>query len=287
MGLEKNLKVELIYTRGESSVVQTYTYSSLQQSVLEDSGFYMEAIIEKGGDPSKNTAEVILWGIGLDRIEQFTTLQFLPLTVANYNKIKIYVDDGIVFAGDIIRAFGDFTQQPNIALRLSCITGAFGSLDNKPPLNIKGSASIESLFKQLANNMGFNFINYGVTGTIDNVNLVGSSYTKVQQLAKKTSVNIQIDDNVLSIFSNNFAGKPTLLNLSSGNGLLGYPTFSDRGINFYCEYNPLITLQAIVNVTSIVPKATGKWRVFSIKHTLQAMADGDFYSFVQTFYESK
>ena len=57
--------------------------------------------------------------------------------------------------------------------------------------------------------------------------------------------------------------------LNKDNGLIGYPNFTEEGIEAVCFFNPNLQIGAVVNLETIVPKATGQWKVTELNHTLE------------------
>jgi hypothetical protein len=52
--------------------------------------------------------------------------------------------------------------------------------------------------------------------------------------------------------------------------MIGYPTFSSDGIEVDALYNPAFKIGGLIEVKSIVPKASGLWRIVKLEHSLCA-----------------
>jgi len=65
-----------------------------------------------------------------------------------------------------------------------------------------------------------------------------------------------------------------------------YPSFSQQGISAQGLYEPMIQLGGPLRIESIVPKATGLWKVTSLRHKLQANYPGaeSWFSSVEAVY---
>jgi len=60
-----------------------------------------------------------------------------------------------------------------------------------------------------------------------------------------------------------------LAKLPPSTGLIGYPTFGQDGIVLKAIFNPNINMNDLIRVDSVVPKASGTWRVTKLSHTLE------------------
>ncbi len=76
--------------------------------------------------------------------------------------------------------------------------------------------------------------------------------------------------------------------LNKDTGLLGYPVLSNEGIQLKALYNPSFRLGGLVEVESIVPKASGTWRIIKLTHDLAAFdaKGGPWESQMTTYYPS-
>lgn len=80
--------------------------------------------------------------------------------------------------------------------------------------------------------------------------------------------------------------KAVLLNKDTG--MLGYPVLTNEGVEVRGLYNPAFRLGGLVKVESIVPRASGVWRIIKLSHELTAFdpGGGPWESRMVTFYPS-
>lgn len=235
--------------------------------------------IDKPGEPDQNKAVVEIYNMSLDSMQQLTSLAFKPLQ-AQKNLIAILAGDeqeglSLAFAGEIEAAYADFSGAPTVKFRIEAAAAGYPALKASPPVAVKGSQTAESLIKQFSGEIGYSFQNNGVTASVRNMVLNGSPIQKMRAVANAVGCELLIDDNRVRIQPYNKAlngGNAVLL--SPDSGMIGYPGFNSDGITAKCLYNPDLELGGLVEVKSIVPGASGTWKITHLKHELVAFSNG-------------
>jgi hypothetical protein len=69
--------------------------------------------------------------------------------------------------------------------------------------------------------------------------------------------------------------RPGIFTLSKDNGLIGYPSFNEEGVSITCFFNPNLTIGGIIQLDSIVPRATGRWKITRLDHSLSVNTSGE------------
>lgn len=224
-----------------------------------------------GADPCKGTVEIA--GLKYDTIDQLTTLAFSPLKAAK-NLIQISAGDeehgmAVVFQGEITDASADFNQAPNIWLKLSCQTAYYALLEAKGPTTIKGSQPAATFIEQQCKAMGYTFRNDGVTAQLKNSVFNGSPVEQAQAAANEVGADFWIEDNV-AVLSPRGEKKGKAFKLNKDTGLLGYPKLSNEGVQVEALFSAEFHIGGIVELKSIVPKASGNWYITKVSHELVA-----------------
>lgn len=237
-------------------------------------GLETSCAIEKPGAPDKNKATVEIANITLDAMSQLTTLAFKPLKVKK-NLISIYAgsseeEESLAFAGEIMAAYADFSQAPKAVMHIEAEAGGYASLTAKPPVAAKGEVKAEKLIAQFAKEMGYSFENQGVTASVKNAVFSGTPIEKAQAVAKQVGAQLIVDDNKVVLLPHSEARRGNAVLLSKDTGMLGYPSFSNDGVKITCLYNPNLELGGLVKVESIVPGASGEWKISKLTHNLTA-----------------
>ena len=238
----------------------------------------MAVTISKPGGQEKNKATVKVYNMPLSDMEQLTTLAFRPLSVAR-NVIAIYAGDetglSLAFSGDIISAVPDFNAAPDPVFTISCVTGYVATIKAVPPLTRQGQVMAGDVLRDLAAEMSLAYAGHGDAVPLRNIALVGGPMEQARAVADAARLELIVDDGEMVV-------KPVTALRASGDtpvwsdktGLLGYPGFDNAGIVCRGIYEPRLRLGGPLSIRSVVPRASGLWRVTSLTHTLQANYPG-------------
>jgi hypothetical protein len=135
--------------------------------------------------------------------------------------------------------------------------------------NPQGTSQINDLFANLANQLGYSYQPNNVGGQITNPILVGSAIHQLQQLANDYGYQIKLDNNILKVAKVGMPYSDDIIQINPDNGMLGYPTVNEFGINVRLRFNPSLSFGQIVQVTSDLELANGDWWVNGVTHLLQ------------------
>ena len=241
-------------------------------------GLPVEADVDKPGLPDKNKAQVKIYGMKYEDMEQLTTLAFRPLE-ARRNLISIMAGDeehGLseVFAGEIASAFADFNSAPDPAFQIEALSGYYPSLTPEGPQAVTGNAPVAEIIADLAGSMGYAFRNEGVTARLNNAVLNGSPLEKARAAAAQVGAELLVDDGVLTLLPAGSARSGEAVPLSPSTGLFGYPAFTNDGLSLRALYNPSFRQGGLIRVESVVPRASGVWKITRLSHRLAAFSPG-------------
>jgi hypothetical protein len=233
--------------------------------------------VTKNGLPEKNTAKIKIANLAMSDMEQMTFLAFRPL---QNRKNKIMVEAGnqgeelsMVFKGDITSSFPDFSSAPDVFFHIEAMTAGWSLCMNTSPTSVDGEMPVSQLMQKWATEAGFGLINNGITASVQNSIYNGSPIEQAQQCADEVGIELLIDDENFTIQSwDNPRGDAVLLNPQSG--LIGYPSFNNDGISARCFYDPKLKLGGQVKIESIVPRASGYWKLTKLTHALTAYTNG-------------
>lgn len=241
-------------------------------------GLACDVSITKPGLPQKNSASIDIWGLKYEDMGLLTMLAFEPLE-AQHNLITVSAGDegstpSVAFQGEITTASADFNAAPDVCMRFQAETGSFPRQKVAPPATINGTAPAELLFAQYAAQADYAFCNDGVTTFVCNTWYPGSSIDKMMKLARDIHCELIIDDGQVVIMPAGQARTGSAVFLSKDTGMIGYPTFNQDGISCRCLYNPALVYGGLIEVKSVVPKASGTWRITRLSHSLSAYKPG-------------
>lgn len=238
----------------------------------------MSASVEKMGPPDFGKCSVTIEGMILEDMENLTTLSFNPLfayTARNYINIFAGDDDtgyAQIFAGTIISAGASFAEgQPGAVFRVEGQVGFLGSVMPASPTAVSGTQDAASFISKQASASGMTFENQGVTATIRDCVFNGSAIQQARQCAEMIGADLIIDDEQMILIPGDGArdeGKMVLINKESG--LLGYPQITQGGVEIKTIFNPDYKFAQCVELQTIVPKASGVWRIVKLTHKLSS-----------------
>ena len=230
--------------------------------------------INKQGGDERPSCEVTISNLDIDVVRKLTTLSFRPL---QRFKNQITVNAGevgsqlqTVFIGDFENAFGDFQNAPTVDLVVKAISAQHGALIASPATSVDGTERVEHLMEQWAKEADCTLENHGVNASVKNSVYTGSPIDKAKALAREVNIDLVIDDKkfVIAPMGEPMDGNAILID--KNHGLLGYPAFNNDGISFKAIFNPNFKIGGLVSIESVVPRASGVWKITKINTTLEA-----------------
>ena len=253
-------------------------FSDKNNQVVLD-GFRAIVEVQKAGGQMMSTSTVRIYGLAQELMNQLTTLAFKAMSYIK-NTIDVIALDGeqqtLIFRGQIINAWGDYSGMPDVCLYIETQTGYFQQVELGDPLVYKGTANVSGLMLALAKKLGVPLENNNVTAKIANPNYSGSTVDQIRNLAADTKTDFYLDDTVLAICPKGLTRKRTarVPLITSQSGLIGYPTFDKVGITFNTLFNPSILFGSQIIMESDIPQANGLWQVCSMVHKLESEKPG-------------
>lgn len=239
------------------------------------SGLRISSRIIKAGGPSMGTAQLQIFGMTLDLMNQLSTLGLRPTTVRK-NIIMIEAGDvgstlSSVFIGNVTNAWFDGQASPDVPFQVLAHVGGFDAVNPNKPTSIKGSGDVATVLSGLATQAGKSFENNGVNVKINNMYYTGSVRDQIAACVKEAGIQWNgLDDNKLAIWPSGQARGGTVPLLSKDTGMDNYPTFTSQGVMIRSLFNPSIGFGAKINVQSIIKPANGEWITYALSYELDA-----------------
>ena len=230
--------------------------------------------IQKQGGDERPSCTVTIGNLNIDVVKQLTTLSFRPL---QRFKNQITVNAGevgkqlqTIFIGDFENAYGEFQNAPTMNLMVKAIAAQHGALMATPATSVDGTEQVAKLMEQWAVEAGCTLENKGVNASVKNVVYRGSPVDKAKTLARDVGIDLIIDDGKFIITPNGQAVDGNAVLIDPKHGLLGYPAFSNDGIEFNMIFDPNVKIGGLVKIESVVPRTSGIWKVTKITTKLEA-----------------
>ena len=252
----------------------------------------MTCTIQKLALPEGGKASAEITGLPLSDMEALTTLAFDPLYVKN-NVISIYagdyVADGLVFQGTITKAGADFNSAPDVKFKIEAQIGYFGRMTAQGPTAIHGAQPASAFIKGQVEQAGFRFTNQDVNTQISDCVFQGSPIQQAQACASQIGAELVLDDGEAVLMPSGGSREGNTVVLGKDTGLLGYPTITQNGVEMKAIFNPAFRFGGLVQLETIVPKASGTWKIVKLTHKLSANMpnDGSWESQITGYYPDK
>ena len=322
MELNKRFVVEITRAIPESETgYNTYIFPCGNSIDKEDSSFGYSGQYYRGDvritetqGAYKDNCNISIYGLSVDKLTELTFITWNPIKeVDPRNTVKVIVNDQTVYQGNTYRVFADFSEAPEVCLRITGVVGTYLASRPQQDTEIKATQqrTVGNVFTELGNLAGVNtVVNVSVKDNIcPDITLSGSLYNQIATLAK--SLGLQFDlaygylrvsskdevlgfsetdtigsesrstsskDEVLGFSETDTIGSESrstglpIINLT--NGLVGYPVFNNRGVNFRAIFDPKIRPGNIIELDSIVPQVRGRYRVAAKSSTLSTLPNG-------------
>lgn len=269
----------------------SYTEKALRITVTLDDGGVgsqmiftanaMSARIQKQGVPELPKASVSIWGLSHEQMTQLTFLSFNALSLRR-NVIEIQAGEvggalATVFQGEIATAAPNMNASPSPEMQIEAISAAYPKLIPQSPTSVQGEVSVDDIMKKIASDAGMSFENHGVSGSIANVYFRGGPITKAKWVARTIGADLVIDDTTMVLVPAGSTRGTEAVGIdliSPETGEIGYPTFDSMGIRASCFFNPNLRVMGLCRVSSMMPRASGVWKIYSLSHELAANIPG-------------
>lgn len=244
--------------------------------------------IERVGLPARDVAKVSIFGLKQEDLEALTFLNFRQLEVER-NILRIYAGnekDGLslAFMGEISNACLRYNQRADVPLEIEAMGGYYAAMIALPPYSFKGSIPAAEVVKELAQKMGYVFIDEGETKSVLNPYLKGSALQQLIELSQNVNLDLVIGNGTVKLRKSDTSKKVAAV-IDKNTSLIEYPSFTPDGVHVKCEYLPVLELRDKIDIKSVVPKASGIWQVISLRHRLTSdFEDSSWFTEIEAAY---
>lgn len=255
----------------------TGKFGSSNQNKITLQGYRASVDIDKAGGMMLGTLRARVYGVNQNDMNAITTLQWGPLRLIP-NTVEVYAIDGpaetLVFAGNIVQAWGDYQSMPDVFLHIQAQSAFFGQIKAVPPRSFQGAVDVASVMGQIARDLGYSFENNGVEITLTDLYLANTGVEQARELAYAAGCDIYIDDKIIAITPANVPRGSLMPLISAQTGMVGYPSFDGVGVNLQTLFNPGIIFGGRIKVESPITRAAGEWVVAAMAHRLESEKPG-------------
>jgi hypothetical protein len=264
----------------------TSTFKSGGFNQITIQGLRASISIDKAGGVQMSTLRAKIWGVKESDMRACTTLQWKPLEKIR-NTVEVFAIDGeietLVFAGNIVNAWGDYQSIPDVFLHIQAQSAYFAQINPAQPLSYQGAMDAAEALRQIAEQMGLHMEVNGAKAMLNDIYVANTLTEQAKEIAKAANFSLYIDDKTMAICPQYGAREQSFIpDVSPQTGLVGYPTFDGIGVSFVTLYNPAIIFGGRVNVITDIPQAQGEWNVASMSHRLECeKPNGQWFSTVR------
>lgn len=270
-------------------VLDKGSFNTKGDDVVDVTGLRVSANVTKAGTASNANCELRVWGMPLSLMNKLTVLNKLAYGQQINNTVIVSAGDeengvSVLFQGTIQEAWVEAKQPPDVMFYVRANSGMYRALQPIPPTSYKGNVDGAFALSGLAQQIGLQLVNHGVTGQIRNPYWPGAAKQQLDKMCQALNCIAFVDDvkHVLHVWPKGAARKDAAVLLSPSTGLVGYPTYTQNGIAVRSIYNPNLSFGRKVRIESQLTAASGEWAIAAISHNLDAnMPGGEWFSEAQ------
>lgn len=245
------------------------------------SGLRVSASISKLGLNPYTELSLKAWGMPLSVMNKLTVLNKVAFPDQRNNTVTVKAGDqdtgtSVVFVGAIQEAWADGRNAPDVMFHLVAQNAGFTLAKPVPPTSYRGSVDVATMLAGLATSAGLGFENGGVTAQISNAYYGGDLKAQVEAICQDVGCMWTVDtvNGILAIWPEDGKRNGAIVKVSPSTGMVGYPAFTQQGVQVMMAYNPSISFGHAIQIESDFTPANGKWVVAAIQHYLDANLPG-------------
>jgi len=251
-------------------------------------GLRVHCSIVNNQSTSLDQCDLEIFGVPLGVMNRLTILQN-GYTQGIRNYMQVTAGDGdnmaLIFNGQVHFAWADFSGQPEAVFIASAFSSLGSAYASVAPTSFKGTVDAATVASSIAQQLTppLTLHNSGVTAQLDNPYLPGDALHQLRALAEQADFEYATDEEgVLAIWPRGKARDTAAVQISSETGLVGFPSYNDRGVMLTTLFNPSVRVNGPVNVQSKSEPANGVWYPFHVQHDLESeVPDGRWYSHME------
>lgn len=245
---------------------------------IDVSGLRVQATITKAGGVSMSELNLRVYGLPLDVMNKLTILNQLRQYDARRNVVTVAAGDDmgstVCFVGNIVESWADMHESPDAVMTIRGASGYVDLMQPVTPTSYKGAVDVATILSGLALRMTppLTLENNGVSVTLSNPYLPGTILDQIRAVARAGNFNCVIDDvNArLAIWPDGGVRTGLRTVISSETGMVGYPAYTQNGLQLTTLYNPSLTFGTQIEVRSQLLPASGGWSVATVGHDLES-----------------
>ena len=243
-----------------------------------------------GGDTAFGGRALLqLWGMKPSDMAQLSTLGFDQAKI-NKNKITVYAYDEDsasspveVFSGGIFVAHINYNAMPDVSLTLECYATIGEQTQMVPGTSVQGNGDAATMLQGIcaACDPPVKFVNNGVSAKLANPAYAGSAFQQITSICCDAGIPHRFADGTLTIWPNGTNVDGEIIETGPDNGMVGYPEYTQIGIDVTMEFNPEVQLGRQLKIKQAggdkplpVPGVPGTFWINIVEHELSSEMPG-------------
>lgn len=272
------------------------SFSNGSNTVTLPPGLMASVRIQYAGFPMANAAQIMIWGLTPSIMSELNTLGVI-FNLQPRNLVVVQAGEsngnnfGTVFVGGIRSCTPTFIRPTEAFLSIEAFTALDQAAAVALPRSFTGTSDVVGMLQGLATQMKYNFEPNGVSGiSLSNQYLWGApreQINAIRRAVRNRGVMVDIVEGnpptVAVWYTSRGRGSGDIPLITPQTGLIGYPTYTNFGIDFRCIYMPalrqggqvqvqssLVSGQSSAQVLGSNPSASGLWTIYGLGHSLDA-----------------
>ena len=227
------------------------------------------------GDYGGTQAEITIFGLSLERLAALSGKGVGVFTVADDNRVDVFVGNTKIFSGGIYASYANMNGQPETALVLNAVAGLSLKTSSSASFSLPGPVDVSKMLSGICQVYGYGFKSAGLAGkTEQNPHYSGSPMDQIRGICGTHNLWYQIFDDVLTAWPRDSAVDDAVPLVSADSGLIGYPVFTQSGITFQTQFSTLLSQGRVVELETALPNASGRYLLTVVEHFLTSWTDG-------------
>lgn len=254
------------------------------------SGSRTSVRIQNSGSPAGSMAQVDVYGLTPDLMNQLSTLgmvfQLVPQTTVTIRAGDKVAGLGIVFIGNVLSAYADYNKAPDVPFHFELQANLVNAVAPVPASSYPQATDVATIMGGLAKLMNLGFQNNGVNVTLPSGYYPGSALDQVKKVASDAGIEFDPaargaqDQTILAIWPKgghrDMAAVPLIAPPPAGS-MIGYPSVSQGFLLVKNVYNPQlafggqIKLQTSLKTIGLGGAASSIWNITRLDHALDSL----------------
>ena len=248
-------------------------------SQINLSGHRAEVVVDMPGVLGMESLNLRIWGMKLSDMNALSTQTHQALAIVG-NTVAVSAGDvdgqiNQVFFGGIMTAFIDFSGAPDVSFNVLASPWTPGTAKPAAPIETNGQIDVAGKIGELAQQLGFTFVNNGVTVQLSNQYLPGTAVDQIRTLVRAAGIAAGFGNNTLTIWPNGAYANDEPVMISAATGMIGYAQFTPTGVIVKTLFNPDAQAGRKASIKSIVSMANADdWTIQGLRHELSTQMAG-------------